>query len=204
MPRRTLRCRVRLGSCRWRGGTPLALFSGSAYERTEPDCLILDHIHGKVFWDIEGNDGVGGHADAAGNWMFVIRMAIVVVGGETTGTNPANFLFGPTAIDPGATYPLFMQGSNAPDGFRCLWRRSWQTVVNFATGFGRDGIVSSEQAASPGGYVDIKPHRIMRPTEKIELWYEATAIGLSGASDSARVWFSHDLRTAAHNTQRRR
>lgn len=195
------------------GGVPQALQTNlQNTARMDGDALIIDHISGKVSWDIEGNGG--DTADAAGNWLFALRYAIVI---SSLGTQPGggglSSPFFPTVdgvayneemVNPGANVPAMLQGSFGPEGFRVLWRRSWQIMVNFATGFGRDGIVSSEEACPPGGYVDIKPKRILRGNESLMLVWYHQAIGLTGAENSARVWTGHDLRIAGHNTLRRR
>lgn len=199
-----------------RGGWPSSLNASTVLlgnqERTDDDALIIDRISGKIFWDIEGNGGNVGDADAAGNWLFELRMAIFIRGTTPdTGTGApdvpsvAGEAFGNALLNPGANHPVMLLGSlGQPDGWRVLWRRSWQVLVNFASGFGRDGIVSSEQSAIPGPWVHIKPKRILRPTEQLLLGYYSTAVGLVGAENPVRIWYNHDLRVAAHNTSRRR
>lgn len=179
--------------------------------RTEVDALIVDHIKGKVSWSIESNDGGPESADAAGIWRYVIRAAIAILPTATTGaTGTGGDLVqsGGSSIhdiNPGATVPWVNQGSFGPDGVRCLWRRSWFLSVDWEAGAQATGtLVSNEDACPPGPYLDIKPRRILKANDELNLLFQVTSIAGPGASGSSRVFYGHDLRVAAHNTKRRR
>lgn len=191
---------------------PTALVPGNT-SRSDVDSLILDHISGKVDWNIRGNGGNTGDVDAGGDWMFHIRMAIIIAPTATSSglvgqtpildgegaVSPAEFL------NPGGTIPWFLQGSWGPEGWRVLWRRSWTTLINFASGVGRDGVASCEESSPPAGYVDIKPNRILKANDNLLLAWYTTAIPFTDSGEgTCAIWYTQDLRVAAHGTQRRR
>lgn len=196
----------------------------SNFSREEDESLIIDHIKGKVGWTLEGNDGVGGAVDAGGRWIHLIRAAIAIVPrtfdpsgaalaqavapelvAGIAGTTLSGVNLAKTLIDPSSQLNLVQQGSHQPDGVRFLWRRMWMTSM-FWSGASNagDGPETSEGCCPPGPYVDIKPKRLLRANDKLVLVFVTQALPGVGADGTARVWVSHDLRVAAHNTRRRR
>lgn len=172
------------------------------------ESLIIDHIKGKVAWTILGDaQGESGPLpDATGIWMYLIGMAITFEGtASEPGTDtPAELSAGTTtihSIDPGAVIPWINFGSQTPDGVRCVWRRHWMLGVDWSAG---EAAINLETMSPPAGYIDIKPKRLLRPSEQLLLRCRATAFGTVAAEGNSRIFFGHDLRTAAHNTARRR
>lgn len=199
------------------GGLPYAFAPGDQFrsEALSPDNLILDHLKGKLSWNIESNSG-GEGADASGIWRYFIRTAIVVLGRTPTpGSVQAEDLTGTDVavlggdvlwnLDPGATVPISTMGSLVPDGVRVLWRRNYFLSIDWEAGAQATGtLVSNEDAAPPGPYLDIKPRRILKATERIDAVVQVTTIGGPGAAGTSALCWSPDVRIAAHNTTRRR
>lgn len=196
------------------GGSPQALIDAADanslnYAREDVQNLLIDHIEGKVSWNIESSSSAEGATDASGIWRYFLRAAIVIVGlGNEANDAAVVPTFGGSAltgIAPDATVPWVLQGSYRPDGIRCLWRRSWFISVDWEAGAQATGtLTSNEDACPPGPYVDIHPRRLLRQNERLQLAFQVTCIGGPGAGGTSAVGWSHDLRTAAHNTFRRR
>lgn len=195
------------------GGVPYAFAPGNQFrsEGLNPENLILDHIKGKLSWNIESNNGAEGAADASGIWRYVIRAAIVIQGKVVEpGTTTAVDIQGAggasvNELDPGATVPISNMGSFVPDGTRILWRRNWLLSVDWEAGAQATGtLVSNEDATPPGPYLDIKPRRLLKSSEVLHGLFQVTSIAGPGAGGTSAVMYGWDVRVAAHNTSRRR
>lgn len=193
------------------GGTPDALFPGSqafARDAVVNRAMILDHIVGKVSWNVEGS--YQGNADASGIWRYAIRSAIMIIPKVTNATGTADNVTGFAGVttenlDPGATYPQTLFGSFVQEGVRFLWKRNWLLSIDWEAGANATGtLVSNEDACPPGPYVDIKPKRILRENEALIVCMQAQTLAGPGAGGSSGLYWGSDLRIAAHPTMRRR
>lgn len=197
------------------GGYPQALLpSGAAgavgLSRMDTDALILDHIVGKMSFNIESNGGGEGDADATGIWRYFVRMAIFIRG---TASDPSSVaadaleaggnILG--SLDPSADVPWLQQGSFVPDGLRRLWTRNWFLSIDWEAGAQATGtLVSNEDACPPGPYVDIRPKRLLRANEQLIAALQCNTFIGPGAGGTSGIIWGPDIRVAAHNTMRRR
>lgn len=202
------------------GGAPTALLAGAAggpAARMMTDNVILDHIKGKLSWNLEGNNGVEGSQDADGMWLYVIRCGIWIApkdfdesdsSAHDVGINVSggfrSFSDAGTVLNPGADGSSMLEGSFGPDGLRVLWRRAW--FISAVWNQDVDGTImqSNEDLCPPGPYLDIKPKRLLRSADELYVGCHVQALPGVGASGTSRLWWGHDLRVAAHNTARRR
>lgn len=189
----------------------------SNFSRTEDDSLIIDHIGGKLTWSWENNDGGEGHQDAGGTWLHFIRAAIVISPRQKTVSGGApgavasmnaggtDFSLASQVLDVGNDFDILQQGSNLPDGLRILWRRNWSFVVDWSYGYSvSGGPLNSERVCPPGPYIDIKPKRLLRANDVLQLMIFTQTVNAFGADGTVACWVGQDLRVAAHNTARRR
>lgn len=198
--------------------SPQVAAMGISRARQSPgnETLILDHIQGKFCWSFDGA-GLGGSTDAGGLWQFVTRLAIGITprvteisGGASTAQILTPAGAGATQmvlqklIDPGNPIQVVNAGSQTPDGVRILWRRSFMFVATCGSGFMSPGPSSDTYFNTPLSMVDIKPHRILKPTEALTAAIMVQAIPFTGADGACGVTWGQDLRVAAHNTYRRR
>lgn len=195
------------------GGVPLNRWR----EASSVNTLILDHIKGKVSWCLDAQ-GPGELSDMSGRVQLVLRFgiyiaerAVIDLASQYAGTIPSGATGGgltwgydSNMLDPGSAMPGTLFGSELPDGFRILWRRNF-----YITALMNEGVVvstpeSAEDCCPPGPYVDIKPKRILRPNEGLCFGWAHNVIPGEGCTGGFRVMYAQDLRTAAHNTARRR
>lgn len=168
--------------------------------RQDTDCLILDHLQGKMVCYFDPKN-------AGGEWMVFVRMGIAIVGTTTRSTGAGETYSDMTdaagdtlwTLDPGASAAQTQYGSFVSDGVRFLWRRNF--LLNYAY-----GPLGNEQCCPPGPYVDIKPRRILRPNEKLVGLCQVSTLAAGSISPTGApaLWWSPDIRIAAHNTKRRR